>query len=72
MIPNQKIISSKQGEVSVGFELLKSLIGQSEHTLPSILLAIGEKLTFPSTHPTSQKMIAMCDELLRELQVKNK
>jgi len=61
-------MAMRQGEVSPGYELLKSIIGQSEHTFAAIVLAIGEKLTLPSNHPTSQKMIAMCDELLRELQ----
>ena len=50
--------------------MLKSFIGQSEHTLPCILQAIGENFSPPSTHPTSQKFIAMCDEILIELQVK--
>lgn len=59
----------KQGEASVVKELLKSVFGKSEHTLAALLLGLLDKFAMPSTHPTAVKMIAMCDEVFRELQV---
>lgn len=54
----------------MGWEILKCLVGKSEYTLPGLVLGFMEKFSLPPTHPTSARMIAMCDELARELQVR--
>jgi hypothetical protein len=32
-------------------------------------MGLFEKFSLPSTHPTAVKMLAMCDELRRDIQV---
>nr|CAH0104196.1 unnamed protein product [Daphnia galeata] len=61
-------IPVEKGQVSVGLELLKFCVGQSNYTLPGILMGLFEKFSLPSTHPTAVKMLAMCDELRRDIQ----
>ncbi|EFX90254.1 hypothetical protein DAPPUDRAFT_205366 [Daphnia pulex] len=61
-------LAMRQGQVSVGLEFLKFCVGQSEYTLPGLFMGFLEKFCLPSTHPTSVKMLAMCDELRREIQ----
>ncbi|XP_046437078.1 fatty-acid amide hydrolase 2-like [Daphnia pulex] len=61
-------LAMRQGQVSVGLELLKFCVGQSDYTLPGLFMGFLEKFSLPSTHPTSVKMLAMCDELRREIQ----
>ncbi|XP_032781058.1 fatty-acid amide hydrolase 2 [Daphnia magna] len=61
-------LAMRQGEISIGTELLKFCVGQSDYTLPGLAMGFLEKFSLSSTHPTSVKMMAMCDELRRELQ----
>jgi len=61
-------LALRQGQIPVFWELLKCCAGQSEHTVPALLLAFFEKLTLPSTHPVVVKILAMCQELVEELQ----
>ena len=61
-------LAMRQGSVNVGWELVRSCFGQSEPTLATCLLGLLEKCSPPETDPTVQKLISMCDDLLRELQ----
>lgn len=53
-------------EVNVWVELLKALVGRSEHTITSIVYAINDKLKDKNS-PSIEKYIDMIDELKKEL-----
>lgn len=59
----------QKGQISLIAEFLKYCVGQCEHTLFALAMGLLEKLCPPSTHPLSVKMMEMCDELKKELQV---
>ena len=62
-------LTLRQGQINAGWELLKLCVGRSEHTFAALLLGVFEKFTLPPSHPAVIKLISMCDELLREIQV---
>jgi hypothetical protein len=65
-------LALRQGQINAGWELLKLCVGRSEHTFAALLLGMFEKFTLPPSHPAVIKLISMCDELLREIQVRMK
>ena len=55
------------GEVSPWLELVRWLLGRSVHTLPALLLAVGEKFIFKESS-FHKHFVSLGDKLRDELQ----